>query len=88
MVGYFNPRSVRIQALVSTVVYYYSVKLCTNDLKGTSLMKNSFINLGGPLRIRATKDPGPEDVLPSDDTVWENSVYPVFLSKQISYSDV
>lgn len=51
-------------------------------------MKNSFVNLGGPLRIRATKDPGPEDVLPSDDTVWENSVYPVFLSKQISYSDV
>ena len=42
----------------------------------TSLMENSFINLGSPLRIRTTKDPGPEDVLPTDDTVWENSVSP------------
>jgi hypothetical protein len=38
------------------------------------LMENSFINLGGPLRIRTTKDPSPGDVLPTDDTVWENSV--------------
>ncbi|KAL7933862.1 hypothetical protein V8C35DRAFT_302609 [Trichoderma chlorosporum] len=41
------------------------------------LILDRFINLGNPLRMLATADPGTNDILPADDVSWEQGILPL-----------